>query len=114
LIHDFETNLKQKAQQGTHQKDLDWSTAHDLLISTKAIGMILHLWVLLVQLKKGDNVEKLVKNRLPVLIWENPTCLSLTSIPNQKHSALIVGRLTHPPSNNNNNSLFLSLGTCIW
>jgi hypothetical protein len=64
-------------------------------------------------IQKGDNVEKLVKNQLPVLIWENPTCLSLTFIPNQKHSALIVGRLTHPTSNNNN-SLFLSLGTCIW
>jgi hypothetical protein len=33
LIHDYETNTKPKAQQGTHQKDLDWSTAHDLLIS---------------------------------------------------------------------------------
>jgi hypothetical protein len=61
LIHDYETNLKQKAQQGTHEKDLDGSTAHDLLISTKAIGMILHLWVLLVQFKKETMWKSLSK-----------------------------------------------------
>jgi hypothetical protein len=65
LIHDNETNLKQKAPQGNHQKDLDWSTAHDLPISTKAIRMILHLWVLLVQFKKEAIWKRLSKTDSP-------------------------------------------------